>query len=30
VLRCIDDYLRGARYPLELLNVLPPAAGPSA
>ncbi len=28
VLRCIDDYLRGARYPLELLNHLltaPPA-----
>ena len=22
VLRCIDDYLRGARYPLELLNHL--------
>ena len=28
VLRCIDDYLRGARYPLELLNhVLPLADG---
>lgn len=23
VLRCIDDYLQGARYPLELLNVVP-------
>jgi 8-oxo-dGTP pyrophosphatase MutT (NUDIX family) len=23
VLRCIDDYLRGARYPLTLLNHLP-------
>jgi 8-oxo-dGTP pyrophosphatase MutT (NUDIX family) len=23
VLRCIDDYLRGARYPLALLNHLP-------
>ncbi len=23
VLRCIDDYLRGARYPLELLNLVP-------
>ena len=28
VLRCIDDYLRGVRYPLELLNhVLPIADG---
>ncbi len=26
VLRCIDDYLRGVRYPLELLSVLPLAA----
>ncbi|MGQ0430359.1 MAG: NUDIX hydrolase [Gammaproteobacteria bacterium] len=23
VLRCIDDYLKGIRYPLELLNFLP-------
>jgi hypothetical protein len=23
VARCVDDYLRGARYPLELLNHLP-------
>jgi 8-oxo-dGTP pyrophosphatase MutT (NUDIX family) len=27
VLRCIDDYLRGARYPLVLLNMLPQAPG---
>jgi 8-oxo-dGTP pyrophosphatase MutT (NUDIX family) len=26
VLRCIDDYLRGARFPLELLNHVLPAA----
>jgi hypothetical protein len=23
VLRCIDDYLRGVRYPLALLNHVP-------
>ena len=27
VLRCIDDYLRGARYPLGLLNYVLPVAG---
>ncbi|MGQ0383590.1 MAG: NUDIX hydrolase [Gammaproteobacteria bacterium] len=26
VLRCIDDYLMGIRYPLEVLNFLPAAA----
>jgi 8-oxo-dGTP pyrophosphatase MutT (NUDIX family) len=26
VLQCIDDYLRGARYPLELLNHVLPAS----
>ncbi len=30
VLRCIDDYLRGARYPLELLNHVLGAAPPAA
>lgn len=30
VLRCIDDYLRGARYPLELLNHVLPAPPPAA
>ena len=28
VLLCIDDYLRGARYPLELLNYVLPASLP--
>ena len=27
VLRCIDDYMRGARYPLELLNHVLPVVG---
>ena len=27
VLRCVDDYLRGVRYPLELLNHLAPQRG---
>jgi len=30
VLRCIDDYLRGARYPLDLLNHVLPASPPAA
>jgi 8-oxo-dGTP pyrophosphatase MutT (NUDIX family) len=30
VLRCIDDYLRGARYPLEILNYVLPASSPAA
>ncbi len=30
VLLCIDDYLRGARYPLELLNHVLPAPTPAA
>lgn len=30
VLRCIDDYLRGARYPLELLNHVLPSPTPVA
>jgi 8-oxo-dGTP pyrophosphatase MutT (NUDIX family) len=30
VLLCIDDYLRGTRYPLEMLNHVLPAAVPAA
>ncbi len=30
VLLCIDDYLRGTRYPLELLNHVLPASPPAA
>ena len=30
VLLCIEDYLRGARYPLELLNHVLPASSPAA
>lgn len=30
VLLCIDDYLRGARYPLELLNHVLPAPAPGS
>jgi hypothetical protein len=30
VLRCIDDYLRGVRYPLGLLNLVPAPAQAAA